>query len=1260
MSKWLRLLPFALAIVSLHFVGCGDDPTTPAPTCGNGAIDPGEACDDGNKLDGDGCSALCQKEVPLTCGDGKVDPGEACDDGNKVDGDGCQNDCTKTPPKEVVCQTLTAGPCTVTTGDDGRVLVGSVLAPDAIYRGGQVVVSATGSILQVGCKADCDADPACKAAAATATAITCPSGVVSPSLINTHDHITFTQNSPYTDTGERYEHRHDWRKGKNGHTSIPSAGSATTDQIRWGELRFLMGGATSIVGSGGQSGILRNLDKAPLEEGLNQTAVDFDTFPLGDSAGTQLASGCGYGTVVTPATIAADDAYLPHVAEGINAFAENEFVCLSAQNPGHDVVLKKSSFIHAVGLKASDYGDVAKNGTSLIWSPRSNITLYGDTAVVTEAMHMGINVALGTDWMPTGSMNLLRELHCADSFNKSYMDNALTDRDLWMMVTGNAAVASATDDVIGTLAKGKIADIAIFDGTKHKDYRAIIDADPQDVQLVLRGGKVLYGDAAVVTAMPGTTTCDTIDVCSSSKAVCLTGEIGKGYAALKTGAGNIYDAFFCGAPTNEPSCVPTRPASVQGSTIYTGAITADDSDGDGIPNTTDICPRVFNPIRPMDNGKQADFDGDGVGDACDVCPLDANSTTCSTFNASDTDGDGVPNTTDNCPSVANKDQKDSDGDGKGDACDACPNAANPGAMGCPATIYDIKSGVVAPGAVVSLTNRLVTGRATTGFFLQVKSTDPDYAGSDNSGVYVYDPANTVKLGDRVSISSTTVSSFNGQIQLITPVTTVVSSLAEAGPAPVVALPADVATGGTRAAKLESVIVQVANTTVTSVTPPLGAGDVAPSNEFVVGGSLRVNDYLYLISPFPVVGLPFTSLTGILELRNGDSKLELRSAADAVLGNPVMVGFAPGQSFIALGQSAAPTIPTPLTVQLSNAPASNTFVAITSNTPASLDVVGGGVTVLAGQTTAQVLLDATAIAADVTLTATLSLVTLTAHVRVVGPAEVPVLASMTPATASLAPAGTQVFTVTLDIPAPGGGSVVPLVLTPSNAGTIPVSVTVPAGQVSATFSYVDAGLVQSATLDATLGVTKTSNISIVSGGLVINEVDYDNVGTDSLEYIEIYNGGGPVNLTGYKLVLVNGSNSTVYSTIDLSAAGTLAAGGYLVVGSDAALLLAPGSAKTISLGSGTDYIQNGSPDGVALVSATALVDALSYEGSITAVTIPVIGVVSLVEAPVLSSSVADSNTVQGSLCRIPNGADTNHANSDWAFSTTPTPGAANVP
>ena len=78
---------------------------------------------------------------------------------------------------------------------------------------------------------------------------------------------------------------------------------------------------------------------------------------------------------------------------------------------------------------------MAAAGTALIWSPRSNITLYGDTARVSTAARLGVEIALGTDWMPTGSMNLLRELACADSFNKTYLDGYFTDVQLWQMVT---------------------------------------------------------------------------------------------------------------------------------------------------------------------------------------------------------------------------------------------------------------------------------------------------------------------------------------------------------------------------------------------------------------------------------------------------------------------------------------------------------------------------------------------------------------------------------------------------------------------------------------------------------------------------------------------------------------------------------------------------------------------------------------------------------------------------------------------------------
>jgi len=59
--------------------------------CGNGLVDTGEACDDGNIMEGDGCSSSCKAEG---CGNNLVDPGEICDDGNTIDGEGnCAANC---------------------------------------------------------------------------------------------------------------------------------------------------------------------------------------------------------------------------------------------------------------------------------------------------------------------------------------------------------------------------------------------------------------------------------------------------------------------------------------------------------------------------------------------------------------------------------------------------------------------------------------------------------------------------------------------------------------------------------------------------------------------------------------------------------------------------------------------------------------------------------------------------------------------------------------------------------------------------------------------------------------------------------------------------------------------------------------------------------------------------------------------------------------------------------------------------------------
>nr|MDA3863586.1 MopE-related protein [Deltaproteobacteria bacterium] len=70
-------------------------------TCGNGTVEAGEQCDDGNQINGDGCDYLCASEAGQTCGNGVVEGSEECDDGNRIAGDGCSAACFDEP--EPIC-----------------------------------------------------------------------------------------------------------------------------------------------------------------------------------------------------------------------------------------------------------------------------------------------------------------------------------------------------------------------------------------------------------------------------------------------------------------------------------------------------------------------------------------------------------------------------------------------------------------------------------------------------------------------------------------------------------------------------------------------------------------------------------------------------------------------------------------------------------------------------------------------------------------------------------------------------------------------------------------------------------------------------------------------------------------------------------------------------------------------------------------------------------------------------------------------------
>jgi hypothetical protein len=502
--------------------------------------------------------------------------------------------------------------CTVTaTGSSGIAIQATLLVPGGPMDG-EVFVDGTGKI-------------ACAAASCSATSgytsathIACTNAVVSPGFVNSHDHTDYDHQPPAVTGDTRYQHRNEWRTGADGATPIKYQSYSDDPTVNaTAELRFLMSGVTSLVGSGGVAGLVRNLALSSYDsastEGLTGPTVFFDTFPLGDSNGVIISSGCAYPSIVSTQTaFAGGGVFAPHFAEGIDPGAENELVCADSMTLG--LITPKTTILHAVGTNARDVAAIQSAGAHVVWAPRSNIMLYGNTMPVTEMKTAGVSIALGTDWLPSGSMNMLRELACADSLNSKYFAGAFTDEQLVEMATTNGAAAMGFATQIGSIATGLEGDLVLFAAGSDKGWRTPIEASVEDVELVMRGGKVLYGDATLVKGS-GATGCAAMAVCGTSKSACIdTPNVT--LSAVENAAQSYYPLFFCRGqvPMNEPTCVPYRDS-------YPNGTSATDRDGDGVVDGMDDCPTIFNPPRSMDNGAQSDLDGDGMGDACDPTPL---------------------------------------------------------------------------------------------------------------------------------------------------------------------------------------------------------------------------------------------------------------------------------------------------------------------------------------------------------------------------------------------------------------------------------------------------------------------------------------------------------------------------------------------------------------------------------------------------------------------------------------------------------------
>jgi hypothetical protein len=536
--------------------------------------------------------------------------------------------------------------CNATAGTGpGIVLRGNVLDLDTVYQGGEVLVDGSGFILYVGCRGD--RPPALDGMVETASEISCRDGVISPGMINAHTHTPYDSNFPFT-LPDRYEHRNDWRPFYSWPVRHPL-------QQGYAEIRHVISGTTATVSGSYIPGMAFNLD---ILDYLGGPGVQWDTFPL-EAAGDYLKNegACSdfpeYGDF--PGKIWGAE-FVPHVAEGIDDAAHNEFRCLS------DFMDEGWTVLHGVATDAADGRFMAENGVGLVWTPRSNSHHYGNTAQVRMMADQGVLLSLGSDWTPTGSATLARELECAEEWSDTYLDGAFTARELWLMTTHNPAVSLGVADLMGRLASGLLANVVIYDGQGDENpYRAAIKGGPKEIAMVLQGDLMplffgfpprtaaLYGDLELMDALAGSAIVDGCevfaepwagvpDVCGVDKFICTdnveTRDAAGDYAqfwmlsatlhdpGFQSYYGPSYPLFFCDAPPDEPPCAPSRPGEYDGVPTR-GPASRSDWDGDGIVDNRDNCRKVFNPIRPMDHGVQADADGDGRGDACDKCPLDA-------------------------------------------------------------------------------------------------------------------------------------------------------------------------------------------------------------------------------------------------------------------------------------------------------------------------------------------------------------------------------------------------------------------------------------------------------------------------------------------------------------------------------------------------------------------------------------------------------------------------------------------------------------
>jgi 5-methylthioadenosine/S-adenosylhomocysteine deaminase len=327
-------------------------------------------------------------------------------------------------------------------------------------------------------------------------------GTIYPGLIDLHDHLSYNVLRLW-DVPQLYANRDRWAQGDTYRKLVtgPMKVLAHTPDcvpaiVRYVECKCLVAGTTTSQGialssfSGIQrfyKGIIRNVeqtDEADLPE-----------------AGTHIADVEAKDRDKFLKRLQSFDCMLLHLSEGTDPAARKHFLALQAPS-GEWAVTDSLAGIHCVALEKQDFEVLAKAEASMVWSPLSNLLLYGKTADVSAAREAGVLTALGPDWSPSGSKNLLGELKLAKLVDSLHGD-ALSDYELIALATRNPAKILRWDERLGTVEAGKRADLLVVAGAAGDGHAHLFTRSEHDVELVVVNGVPRYGASTVMRRLLG-------------------------------------------------------------------------------------------------------------------------------------------------------------------------------------------------------------------------------------------------------------------------------------------------------------------------------------------------------------------------------------------------------------------------------------------------------------------------------------------------------------------------------------------------------------------------------------------------------------------------------------------------------------------------------------------------------------------------------------------------------------------------------------